>query len=327
MNHYEVFVGVDVSKKSFTSTLLFADQKLTFTVPSKPEEFEKKLLHHTKGVDREKMLILMEHTGVYHLALAEYLYEKGYQVAVVNPYSMKKFIQAKMSRAKTDKVDSQMIAEYGRSFFDGRLFKPKTEIQKQIETRLGMLEDFQKQLNMLKNQKEALSRVPMKNSEEILSRYEEVIQLIKRQIRELEKEIERLCKENYPEEYELLRSIPGIRNRAISVILSILRGFEGFDSAKKVGSYLGICPSPCESGTSVKGHGEIGKQGRAYGRKVMYMCGLSAKRVNIYCKDFYERLLKRGKSKKVALVAVAYKLLRQAFGVLKNRVPFNPNLA
>jgi len=104
-----------------------------------------------------------------------------------------------MSRAKTDRVDSQMIAEYGRQFFDGRLFKPKTEIQKQIETRLGMLEDFQKQLNMLKNQREALSRVPMKNSEEILSRYEEVIMLIRRQIRELEKEIERLCKENYPE--------------------------------------------------------------------------------------------------------------------------------
>lgn len=198
MNHYEVYVGVDVSKKSFTTTLLFADKKLTFTVPSKPEEFEKNLLHHTKGVDREKMLILMEHTGVYHLALAEYLYEKGYPVAVVNPYSIKKFIQAKMSRAKTDRVDSQMIAEYGRQFFDGRLFKPKTEIQKQIETRLSMLEDFQKQLNMLKNQREALSRVPMKNPEEILRRYEEVIMLIRRQIRELEKEIERLCKENYP---------------------------------------------------------------------------------------------------------------------------------
>jgi len=96
---------------------------------------------------------------------------------------------------------------------------------------------------------------------------------------------------------------------------------------RKVGNFLGICPSPCESGSTVKGHGGIGKQGRAYGRKVMYMCGLSAKRVNIYCKEFYKRLLKKGKSKKVALVAVAYKLLRQAFGVLKNRVPFNPNLA
>jgi len=72
-------------------------------------------------------------------------------VAAVNPYSIKKFIQAKMSRAKTDRVNSQMIAEYGRQFFDGRLFKPKTEIQKQIETKLNMLEDFQKQLNMFEN--------------------------------------------------------------------------------------------------------------------------------------------------------------------------------
>ena len=74
------------------------------------------------------MLIIIEHTGVYHLKLANYLYENGYKVAIVNlnPFSIKKFMEAKMTRVKTDKADSYLIAEYGRMFFDGELYKPKS---------------------------------------------------------------------------------------------------------------------------------------------------------------------------------------------------------
>jgi transposase len=56
--------------------------------------------------------------------------------------------------------------------------------------------------------------------------------------------------------------------------------------------------------------------------RCFYMCALSAVRSNPYCKDLYERLLERGKSKTEALVAVAHKLLRQCYGVLKSRTPF-----
>jgi transposase len=68
----------------------------------------------------------MEHTGVYHLKLTNYLYENDYNVAVINPFSIKKVMEAKMTRVKTDKADSCLIAEYGRMFFDGELYKPKT---------------------------------------------------------------------------------------------------------------------------------------------------------------------------------------------------------
>jgi Transposase IS116/IS110/IS902 family. len=72
----------------------------------------------------------------------------------------------------------------------------------------------------------------------------------------------------------------------------------------------------------VKGKGSIKKRGNAYVRQVFYMCALSAVRCNRYCKDLYERLLGKGKSKTEALVAVAHKLLRQCYGVLKSRTPF-----
>jgi transposase len=83
-----------------------------------------------------------------------------------------------------------------------------------------------------------------------------------------------------------------------------------------------LTPSPVESGSSVRGKGSIKKRGNPYVRQVFYMCALSAVRSNPYCKDLYERLLERGKSKTEALVAVAHKLLRQCYGVLKSRTPF-----
>lgn len=321
-NSYEVYVGVDVCKDFYTTTVIFAKDKITFKVKSNPVKFEKILSKHVSFVPKNKVVITMEQTSKYHLPLAEHLYEKGYAVKVVNPYSVKSFARAKLLRAKTDKVDSDVIAEYGRVFDTVRLFKPKSEVQKQIEVRLKMIENFQKQKTMLINQIEAFRYMPMQGKEEIIDEYEGLIKVLNDKIRKVELQIERLCRENYPREYKLLISIPGISSRGASMILSVLRGFEGFERAKQLGSYLGICPSPKESGSSVKGQGRISKRGSPYGRKIMYLCGLSAIRVNRYCKELYERLINKGKSKCLALIAVAYKLLRQAFGVLKRGEPF-----
>jgi len=199
MNNYRIYFGVDVSKDHFTTTVLFHDKKETFKITSKPEEFEKKIKSYMRKLEKSEVLILMEHTGVYHLPLAEYLAKRDYPVGVINPYSMKNFIEAKMSRVKlvlseaegTDKVDSTYIAEYGRQFFEGKLFKPKTEVQKQIEAKLRIREDFQKQLNMFKNQREALRWIPMEKPDKNIAYYDAVIELIEVKIKELDKEIEK----------------------------------------------------------------------------------------------------------------------------------------
>jgi transposase len=162
MNSYKIVVGVDVSKNSFTATVLYDNKKETFEVKSDPVEFEMKVKSYLKKFKQSDMLIIMEHTGVYHLKLANYLYENGYNTAVV------KFMEAKMTRVKTDKADSYLIAEYGRMFFDGELYKPKPDVEKEIEVKLKILEDLQQQLTMLRNQRESLTYVPMKKLKENL---------------------------------------------------------------------------------------------------------------------------------------------------------------
>ena len=142
MNNYKIVVGVDVSKNSFTATVLYDNKKETFEVKSDPVEFEMKVKPFLKKFKKSDMLIIMEHTGVYHLKLANYLYENDYNVAVINPFSIKKFMEAKMTRVKTDKADSFFIAEYGRTFFDGELYKPKSDVEKEIEVKLKILEDL-----------------------------------------------------------------------------------------------------------------------------------------------------------------------------------------
>jgi transposase len=325
MNGYKIVVGVDVSKNSFTATVLYDNKKETFEVKSDPVEFEKKIKPYLKKFKKSDMLIIMEHTGVYHLKLANYLYENDYQVAVVNPFSIKKFMEAKMSRVKTDKADSYFIAEYGRTFFDGELYKPKPDTEKEIEVKLKILEDLQQQLTMLRNKRESLSHVPMKRLKENLEYYNKIIREVEKNIKELEKEIKELSKKNFQEEYKLLKSIPGVSDRVIGVIISIFGGFKRFKSVKEAASFAGLDPSPYESGSSVKKSGKIKKMGNPYARKILYMAALSAIRFNKYCRELYERLISKGKAKKLALVAVAHKLLRQAYGVLKNKRPFDEN--
>jgi transposase len=319
MNNYKIIVGVDVSKNSFTATVLYDNKKEIFEVKSDPVEFEMKIKSYLKKFKQSDMLIIMEHTGVYHLKLANYLYENGYKVAVV------KFMEAKMTRVKTDKADSYLIAEYGRMFFDGELYKPKPDVEKEIEVKLKILEDLQQQLTMLRNQRESLTYVPMKKLKENLEYYNKIIREIEKNIKELEKEIKELSKKNFQEEYKLLKSIPGISDRVIGMIISVYGNFERFKSVKDASSFIGINPSPFESGSSVKKSGSIKKMGNPYARKILYMTALSAIRFNKYCRELYERLVSKGKAKKLALVAVAHKLLRQAYGVLKSRRSFDEN--
>ena len=208
---------------------------------------------------------------------------------------------------------------------DGELYEPKSDVEKEIEVKLKILEDLKHQLTMLRNKRESLSHVPMKKLKENLEYYDELIRKIEKSIKELEKEIKELSKKNYQEEYKLLKSIPGVSDRTIGMIISVYGNFERFKSVKDISSFIGINPSIHESGTSVKKSGSIKKMGNPYARKILYMAALSAIRFNKYCRELYERLVSKGKAKKLALVAVAHKLLRQAYGVLKNRKPFDEN--
>lgn len=110
-----ISVGVDVSKGKSTVCILKPYGEIVCS-PFEVKHVEKELedlaglLNKLDGEIR----VVMEATGVYHLPILTFLQEKGYFVSVINPYSMKKYAKDNSLRgAKTDRLDSIMIANYG----------------------------------------------------------------------------------------------------------------------------------------------------------------------------------------------------------------------
>ncbi|MEZ4880590.1 MAG: transposase [Chitinophagales bacterium] len=98
-----------------------------------------------------------------------------------------------------------------------------------------------------------------------------------------------------------------------------------FDNYRQLIAYVGLSPRKYESGTSVRGRGHICKMGQSQIRKLLYMCSWSAKKLNKACIAMYERLIAKGKAERVVKIAIANKLLKQAFAIAKNKEVYNEN--
>ncbi|GAB6183007.1 IS110 family RNA-guided transposase [Thermodesulfovibrio hydrogeniphilus] len=321
-------VGVDVAKDTIAVTVKERGKgkRASFNLKNDAEQLHKALKKELPDCCKEDVLVVMEHTGVYHLKLAHALYEHGYKVAVLNPLQVKRFADAQFNRAKTDCVDSAVIAECVEICKEIRLFKPMTASEHKMKILLTHLEKMQVSLNRLKNQREALRYEPIM-VDTVMESYDKLIKEVEETIQKIEEELEELADASYEKQIKLAMSVPGVGHRTACIAVSMLGCFENFDRVKAVGSYIGISPSVYESGKSVKKKGRIQKKGSAYIRKILYMGAMSAMRYNKACKALYERMIQRGKSKMQALIAVAHKLIRQVYGVLKSGIPYNEEIA
>ena len=113
---------------------------------------------------------------------------------------------------------------------------------------------------------------------------------------------------------------------AETIMLIVLSGgFKKFANYKQLSAYIGLCPRIYESGTSVRGKARICKMGMSRIRATLYVCAWSAKKWNKACRELNERLVAAGKSKRLALIAVCNKLIKQVFAIATNNVFYDPN--
>lgn len=110
------------------------------------------------------------------------------------------------------------------------------------------------------------------------------------------------------------------------MLIIFTQGFRYTESHRQLISFAGLSPKEYSSGTSINGKSTICKKGGKPIRNVLYMCAMSAIKTNTACKALYEeRLRAKGKSGKLALIAVCNKLLKQVFAVVKNNTLYQPN--
>jgi transposase len=304
----KVHVGIDISKNSFNAS-----------VPIKTKEGYKHL-KYSNDVDGFKKFVaqlepghncIMEASGVYYLQLALFLHEQGMIVSVVNPLTIKRFSQMRLMRAKTDKKDASIIAEYGK-IENPVQWEPRPEYMLQMQQLQALQDSFTKQLTRLKNQKEAFvnSGIINKIGNEIL---DTEIKHNENKIEDLDKELLKITEEFHSDLFKRLVTIKGIGKKAAMCLIVISNGFTRFENSKQLCAYIGLSPRIFESGTSVKGKAKICKMGMARMRKLLYLCAMRAITCNKACMEMYARLKEKGKNGKLALIAVANKLLKQAF--------------
>ncbi|MCI6439979.1 MAG: IS110 family transposase [Alistipes sp.] len=310
------YVGIDVSKATFVVAYSSAKAGKTKTFKNT-----------TKGVHEFiQTLSVTEHhcvleaTGNYSALLVYLLSKAGITVSLENPLKIKNFARVMLSVNKTDETDARLIALYGERMQPSpyKLRSKSILILKQKRT---VLRQLKKQLVATRNLKGSMEVLPLFDAK-CKQTIEKTITFLEKQIKGMEEELASLAEDEYKKQMDLLTSIKGIGITLAAALIVATGGFTYFDNAKQLTRYLGLSPTYQLSGTSVHVKGHINRNGDPGLRSQLYVAAFSSIRCNTECKACFDRLRSNGKPGKVAVIAVANKLIRQAFAVVTQGKPY-----
>ena len=310
------YVGIDVSKATFVVAYSSAKAGKTKTFKNT-----------TKGVHEFiQTLSVTEHhcvleaTGNYSALLVYLLSKAGITVCLENPLKIKNFARVMLSVNKTDETDARLIALYGERMQPSpyKLRSKSILILKQKRT---VLRQLKKQLVATRNLKGSMEVLPLFDAK-CKQTIEKTITFLEKQIKGMEEELASLAEDEYKKQMDLLTSIKGIGITLAAALIVATGGFTYFDNAKQLTRYLGLSPTYQLSGTSVHVKGHINRNGDPGLRSQLYVAAFSSLRCNTECKACFDRLRSNGKPGKVAVIAVANKLIRQAFAVVTQGKPY-----
>lgn len=273
--------------------------------------------------DPQQTQLVMEATANYWLALALFLHEHSFAVSVINPIQGKRFAQMQLRRAKTDPIDARMLCDFAQ-MVQPPLWTPPPTIYYQLQQRLALRDDLVATRTQFHNRLHAMQQHPHCETA-LLHILQQEIDRLTPLIDQLEREIQHLLKSDHQWRIatDHLLSIPGIGAITAAWILTTTHCFARCDTPQQAAAYAGLVPHPQQSGQSNK-KGQTGGGNKTL-RWMLYMAAGAALQHNPILKPFYQKLVKRGKLKNVARVAVARKLMHIAWAcVVKNR-DFDPH--
>lgn len=314
-----IYLGVDISKATFDASLLVNGKHKNKCFQNANKGFEELTVWLTKAGSGEQVHVCMEGTGKLWESLAEFLYDKGFHVSVVNPVRVKGYGKSELRRSKTDVLDAELIARFCRAQ-NPTAWKPRAPEMKAVRDRQRYISELKESRTQEKNRLQA-GRIDTAIEKRILMHIEYInreIEAIKQEIQEMVKADEKLL-----DEVQLLQSIVGVGETTAVTFLAELPAMENFPNARALETFCGITPRRFESGTSVRGRNRISKIGNPRIRSALYLPAVAAIRANPVMREFAERLKAAGKPAKVIICAVIRKLIRLMFAILKSGKPFD----
>ena len=244
--------------------------------------------------------IVVEASGGLEALLVAELAAARLPVAVVNPKLVRDFAKAKGLLAKTDRIDAGVLAHFAAA-----LQPPLTHLPSEDEQRLAELVTRRRQVvEMLTAEQNRLSSAPARLRERIGQH----IAWLEQELSALNTDIHDFIGQHphWQDNADRLDSVPGVGPVTAATLLADLPEL-GHLNRKRIAALVGVAPFNHDSGRR-RGKRRI-RGGRTAVRNVLYMATLSATRFNPVIRAFYERLLRAGKEKKVALTACMHKLL------------------
>jgi transposase len=308
---YQFNIGVDVAKQKLDVS--FSDQRVV--------SFENNLsgfkLLLKEIENKSQTRVVMEATGGYEKPLAHFLQDQGVAVSIVNAKRVRDYAKALGLLAKNDVIDAKVI----RMFADAvnpKLLPAANDTQQALDTLVHRREQLVKQRAM---EKQHLETVGNKDAVRSIKR---TITFLDKELERIEKAIKALIKTDptLTEKVDRLSAIKGIGDITAMTLIADLPEL-GELTNKEISALVGVAPFCRDSGTQKGKRTTWG--GRIQVRSILYMAALSAVQYNPPLKAFYNRLLMKGKTKKVALVACMRKLLTVANSMLRNNTEWNPN--
>ena len=316
-------VGIDVSKLTLSVTYCKDGKKDWYdaTIDNSDASIRLFLYELAKIKPLSDIFCVFEFTGTYNSTLMHVLADLEVKMSVITPAQSSAFANVMKDHAKTDSRDARRLVVYGDRM-EPEYYTPPSAEKDEFKQLLVLLNQYKKQIGAKSNQLEALLQRP-RRSAFIQKSLEADIEYLQAQKKAVEAEIYMSRDDDFNEKLALLTSINGVGEITATSVLIQTGGMDSFAEVKQLIKFAGLAPSERHSGTSLHQKGMV-KGGNGDLRKSLYMAAWSASRFNPACKALYDRLIAKGKCKMVGLIAVAHKLLRQMWGVLKSNLPFDP---
>jgi len=294
-----MLVGIDVAKAELVVAARPSGERWTVA----NDERGVRTLVDRFRIDRPDLIVL-EATGGYELLCVGALASAGLPVVVVNPRQVRDFAKATGQLAKTDRIDADVLALFAERVRPEVRPLPDAAAQ-ELEALLARRRQL---LEMLQAERNRLGQVFGRGKQPVKKSLKGHIAFLERELRITDSDLGEMIRQTpaWRERDDLLQSVPGVGPILSRTLLADLPEL-GRLSRREIAKLVGVAPLSRDSGT-MRGRRFV-QGGRATVRGVLYMAALVATKRNAVIREFYQRLLRAGKPKKLALVACMRKLL------------------
>lgn len=319
-----IFVGIDVSKDSLEMAL--DDKGKTLHVSNDEKgiaELRAAIMAACTPVDaneapRTVSAIVLEATGGFERKAAVALCGAGFPVMVMNPRQARDFAKSLGYLAKTDAIDAKVLSHFARTLYHS---------DKGVQLLMHLPDAGQIALHALMTRRKQLvemrvaedNRFAMSEKTQRKS-IDAVRKVLNKEIKKIEQDMDNHLREHFAKQLKLIDKCKGIGPATKASLMAALPEL-GSLSHEQIAKLVGVAPLNCDSGKHKGKRTTWG--GRADVRCALYMATLSAMRYNPIIKTFHDRLIAKGKLKKVAIVACMHKLLTILNAIIKSGQPWN----